>query len=765
MTDNVTLLLVDDLEANLVAMAALLRGPGLRVLKARSGSAALELLLVNEVALALVDVQMPGMDGFELAELMRGSQRTKHVPIVFVTAGAHDRKRMFQGYDSGAVDFLYKPIEPHILTNKVNVFVELFRQKQALARVSTLQRAIFNSANFSSIATDAKGVIQIFNVGAGRMLGYTAAEVINKITPADISDPQEVIARAKALSVELGTPIAPGFEALVFKASRGIEDIYELNYIRKDGSRFPAVVSVTALRDAHEAIIGYLLIGTDNTARKQSEEALRESETRFRVMADNIAPLAWMANVDGWIFFYNRRWFDYTGTTLEEMQGWGWEKVLHPDHLPRMLPTWKAALERGQPWEDTFPLRGHDGEYRWFLSRALPVRDASGKIVRWFGTNTDISEARAAQEALRESEARFRQIADTMPQIAWAAHPDGYIDYYNERWYEFTGFSRHEFGQPSWEPVLHPDDVQRCVDTYFACIRSGTPYRIEHRFKDRSSGGYRWFMGQALPVRDGRGEITRWFGTYTDIDAQKRAEEKLEATVTERTAKLQETVYELESYSYSISHDLRAPLRGIQSFAQILEEECRDEIGRQGREYIRRIVTAADRMDRLIQDVLVYSRVARTDIALENVDLVALLKGILEGYPQFQLPKAEITVSFPLPPVRGNVAALTQCLSNLVGNAVKFVPPGVVPHVKISAVTRDKRVRLSIQDNGIGIDPKMHGKIFAIFNRLSRDYEGTGIGLAVVRRAAERMGGAILVESELGKGTTFHLELNGASSE
>ena len=134
-----------------------------------------------------------------------------------------------------------------------------------------LQRAIFNSANFSSIATDAKGVIQIFNVGAERMLGYAAADVMNKITPADISDPQEVISRAKALSVELGTPITPGFEALVFKASRGIEDIYELTYIRKDGSRFPAIVSVTALRDAQNAIIGYLLIGTDNTARKQAE--------------------------------------------------------------------------------------------------------------------------------------------------------------------------------------------------------------------------------------------------------------------------------------------------------------------------------------------------------------------------------------------------------------------------------------------------------------------------------------------------------------
>ena len=144
--------------------------------------------------------------------------------------------------------------------------------EEALLKAGALQSAIFNSANFSSIATDANGVIQIFNVGAERMLGYTAAEVMNKITPADISDPQEVIARAKALSLELGTPITPGFEALVFKASRGIEDIYELTYIRHDGSRFPALVSVTALRDAQNAIIGYLLIGTDNTARKQAIE-------------------------------------------------------------------------------------------------------------------------------------------------------------------------------------------------------------------------------------------------------------------------------------------------------------------------------------------------------------------------------------------------------------------------------------------------------------------------------------------------------------
>ena len=165
------------------------------------------------------------------------------------------------------------------------------RAEEALFRAGALQRAIFNSANFSSIATDANGIIQIFNVGAERMLGYTAADVMNRITPADISDPQEVIARAKALSLELGTSIRPGFEALVFKASRGIEDIYELTYVRKDGSRFPAMVSVTALRDAQETIIGYLLIGTDNTARKLTEEALIRSEKLASVgrMAATIA--------------------------------------------------------------------------------------------------------------------------------------------------------------------------------------------------------------------------------------------------------------------------------------------------------------------------------------------------------------------------------------------------------------------------------------------------------------------------------------------
>src|SRR5882757_7791842 len=200
--------------------------------------------------------------------------------------------------------------------------------EEVLLKAGALQKAIFNSANFSSIATDAKGVIQIFNVGAERMLGYAAAEVMNKITPANISDPQELIARAKALSIELGATITPGFEALVFKASRGIEDIYELTYIRKDGSRFPAVVSVTALRDVHGAIIGYLLIGTDNTARKLVEAEQKKLDQRLRdqqfytrsLIESNIDALM-ATDPSGIITDVNKQMEALTGCTRDELIG------------------------------------------------------------------------------------------------------------------------------------------------------------------------------------------------------------------------------------------------------------------------------------------------------------------------------------------------------------------------------------------------------------------------------------------------------------
>jgi len=275
---------------------------------------------------------------------------------------------------------------------------------EAVAKLKTgaLQDAIFNSANFSSIATDAKGVIQIFNVGAERMLGYTAVEVMNKITPADISDPQEVIARAEALSLELGTTITPGFEALVFKASRGIEDIYELSYIRKDGSRFPAVVSVTALRDAQEAIIGYLLIGTDNTARKQVEEKLRWTEEGFRLMVESVTDAAIvMLNSEGCVVSWNTGAQRIKGYSAEDIVGKHFSLFYPAEDVAQGTPQHDldAAAAQGRFEVEGWRLR-KDGSLFWANVVFTAIRDPAGNPRGFAKLTRDLTERRAVEQTL-----------------------------------------------------------------------------------------------------------------------------------------------------------------------------------------------------------------------------------------------------------------------------------------------------------------------------------------------------------------------------
>ena len=286
------------------------------------------------------------------------------------------------------------------------------------AQGGALQSAIFNSANFSSIATDAKGVIQIFNVGAERMLGYTAAEVMNKITPADISDPQEVIARAKALSVELGTPITPGFEALVFKASRGIEDIYELTYIRKDGSRFPAVVSVTALRDAQDAIIGYLLIGTDNTARKQVEAEQKKLDQRLRdqqfytrsLIESNIDALM-TTDPSGIITDVNKQMEALTGCTRDELIGAPFKNYFtDPERAEAGI---KLVLSEKKVTDYELTARARDGKETVVSYNATTFYDRDRKLQGVFAAARDVTERKRVEVELQQAKAAAESASRT----------------------------------------------------------------------------------------------------------------------------------------------------------------------------------------------------------------------------------------------------------------------------------------------------------------------------------------------------------------
>ena len=285
------------------------------------------------------------------------------------------------------------------ITPVTQVIAEV-RREAALLKTGALQNAIFNSANFSSIATDEKGVIQIFNVGAERMLGYTAAEVLNQITPADISDPQEVVARAKALSLELGTPITPGFEALVFKASRGIEDIYELTYIRKDLSRFPAIVSVTALRDAAGAIIGYLLIGTDNTVRKQIEEKLRWTEESFRLMVESVSDYAIvMLDPQGRVVSWNSGAERIKGYTAEEIVGQHFSRFYTREDIACGAPQRDLEVVTAHGRLEDEGLRARkDGSTFWANVVVTAIRDQDGNL-RGFAKLTQDLTARKKVEA------------------------------------------------------------------------------------------------------------------------------------------------------------------------------------------------------------------------------------------------------------------------------------------------------------------------------------------------------------------------------
>ncbi|HUW28444.1 MAG TPA: PAS domain S-box protein [Sulfuriferula sp.] len=518
--------------------------------------------------------------------------------------------------------------------------------EEALLKAGALQSAIFNSANFSSIATDAKGVIQIFNVGAERMLGYTAADVMNKITPADISDPQEVIARAEALSVELGTPITPGFEALVFKASRGIEDIYELTYIRKDGSRFPAVVSVTALRDAQNAIIGYLLIGTDNTARKQIEAEQKQLDQRLRDQQ-----------------FYNRSLFE-------------------------------SNID------------------------ALMATDPSGII-------TDV----------------------------------------NQQMVALTGCARDELiGAPFKDYFTDPERAEAGIKLVLS-EKKVTDYELTARARD---GKETVVSYNATTFYDRDGQLQGVFAAARDVTERKRLDQVLQ----DKNAELESAKFVAEranlaksDFLSSMSHELRTPLNAILGFAQLLEVGSPPPTAAQIVK-LHQIIKAGWYLLELINQILDLAVIESGKLSLSRepvslIDVMSECQAMIE--PQAQ--QRDIHLNF-LPFdntwfANADRTRVKQVLINLLSNAIKYNREHGTVEVKCTASTPE-RIRISIKDSGAGLPPKKLAQLFQPFNRLGQETgseEGTGIGLVVTKRLVEMMGGTIGVESTVGVGSEFWIEL------
>lgn len=534
------------------------------------------------------------------------------------------------------------------------------QQRETLLKTGALQEAIFKSAYFWCIATDEKGVIQIFNVGAERMLGFAAIDVVNKITPADISDSQELIERADFLTHELGTIIAPGFEALIFKASRGIEDIYELTYIRRDGSRFPAVVSVTALRDVQKNIIGYLLIGTDNTARRQVEAAqalldqqLRDQQFYTRSLIESNLDALMMTDTQGIISDVNQQMIALTGRGRDELIG-------------------------------------------------APCRN--------FFTDPARADA-AIKRVLVENKVS------------------------------------------NYELTVRAQNGDETVVSYNAAT-----------FHDRDRA------------------VRGVFAAARDVTERKR----IDRTLQEKNVELEHASRMKSEFLATMSHELRTPLNAIIGFSEALKDGLVGDLGASQKEYIGDIFTSGQHLLSLINDILDLSKVEAGMMALElePVDLNNLLLNslsIVKEKAATQGIRLELTANDDLGMSQLDVRKTKQIVYNLLSNAVKFSPrggsvtlsarrvsrgavgtlPGAWPVHSFPLVNGEDQefLEIVVADSGIGISKQDMTKLFQAFSQidssLARQFEGTGLGLAMVKQLAELHGGTVAVSSAEGEGARF----------
>src|SRR6478735_1120643 len=536
------------------------------------------------------------------------------------------------------------------------------RHSAALLRAGALQAAIFNSAHFSSIATDAAGVIQIFNVGAERMLGYAAADLVNQNTPADISDPREIIARATALSLEFGTPIAPGFEALVFKASRTIEDIYELTYIRKDGSRLPAVVSVTALRDEAELIIGYLLIGTDNTARKQIEDERMKLDQRLRDQ-----------------HFYTR-----------------------------------SLIESNID--------------------ALMTTDPRGII-------TDVN---------KQTEA-------------------------------LTGCTRDELiGAPFRNYFTDADRAEAGINRVLA-EGTVTNYELTARARD---GTLTVVSYNATTFHDRDSRLQGVLAAARDMTELKR----FENTLQQKNAELEDASRMKSEFLANMSHELRTPLNAIIGFSEIMRDGLVGAMSDKQRNFTGDILRSGQHLLSLINDILDLSKVeaGKMLLDLDPVEVSSLFVNsltIVREKAATRHIKLALEAQDGLGSMMVDARKVKQIVYNLLSNAVKFTPDGGQVTLRAANVSRARVgqreahgagsgrafmpsentfaefLEISVTDSGIGIAAEDLEHLFKPFSQidsgLARRFDGTGLGLAMVKLLADLHGGSVAVESEVGAGSRF----------
>ena len=534
----------------------------------------------------------------------------------------------------------------------------------------------------------------------------------------------------------------------------------------KDGSFYWVDTTIVPFLNDDGTIRQYVAIRADISVRKAAEEKQRASETRYRRLFETTKDGILILDAGtGMVMDVNPFLIELLGFSHEEFLGKKiWELGFFKDIV--------ANRDNFAELQEKEYIRYEDMALETSMGRRIEVEFTSNlylvnhqKVIQC--DIRDITERKRAQAALNENEERFRTMANSIPQLAWIARADGNITWYNRRWHEYTGKTPDQMQEFGSDSVLDPAALPLVMERWKTTLETGQPLDIETPLRG-ADGRFRTFLTRVEPLKDSEGRVVTWFGTNTDVEALKEAEEKvqrlnadLEQRVAERTEQLETANRELEAFSYSVSHDLRAPLRAVNGFAGIVIEDFGPQLPAEAQRCLGLVRDGALRMGLLIDDLLNLSRLNRQPLNKQTMDTAELVRATLAELQPEQGPHPATVIVGQLPPCEGDQPLLKQVWANLLSNAFKYSRNREQPVVEVGCNEQDGEAVYFVRDNGSGFDKRYAHKLFGVFQRLHRaeDYEGTGVGLAIVHRILQRHGGRVWADGAIDQGATFYFTL------